>query len=124
MQLRVQYSREHNELFSDNIPAYADWIEKKLSKVNELPKLKDKNGTEFGEGDVLQYTEHPGYILQTGKMLVCWDKDHGCWGYKYEHSIFKHFIFPFAQHDELRKDVLNHCELIGNINDSKELFPL
>jgi hypothetical protein len=35
MRLRIEYSRETNLIFSDNIPAYADWLEKRLAAVNE-----------------------------------------------------------------------------------------
>ena len=31
MKLRIEYSRETDLIFSDNIPAYADWLEKKLA---------------------------------------------------------------------------------------------
>ena len=32
MKLRIDYSRETDIVYSDNIPAYADWLEKKLSQ--------------------------------------------------------------------------------------------
>jgi hypothetical protein len=31
MKLRIEYSRETDLIFSDNIPAYADWLEEKLA---------------------------------------------------------------------------------------------
>ncbi len=31
MRLRIEYSRETDFLFSENIPAYANWLEKKLA---------------------------------------------------------------------------------------------
>lgn len=31
MKLRIQYSRETDLIFSDNIPQYADWLENKLA---------------------------------------------------------------------------------------------
>lgn len=31
MKLRIEYSRETDLIFSDNIPLYADWLEKKLA---------------------------------------------------------------------------------------------
>jgi hypothetical protein len=31
IKLRIDYSRETDLVFSDNIPAYADWLEKKLA---------------------------------------------------------------------------------------------
>jgi len=43
MALRVQYSRETDLIFSDNIPAYADWLEKKLAYIGNIDKLTTKN---------------------------------------------------------------------------------
>ena len=37
MWLRVKYSQETDLIFSDNIPAYADWLEKRLAAI-EYPK--------------------------------------------------------------------------------------
>lgn len=44
MKLRVQYSRETDLIFSDNIPAYADWLEKKLAYIAtiDIDKLTPK----------------------------------------------------------------------------------
>ncbi len=36
MKLRVMYSRETDLIFSDNIPAYADWLEKKLAHIGTI----------------------------------------------------------------------------------------
>ena len=36
MKLRIEYSRETDLIFSENIPAYADWLEKKLT-LRQLP---------------------------------------------------------------------------------------
>jgi hypothetical protein len=35
IKLRIEYARETNKLFSDNIPLYADWLEKKLAKQSK-----------------------------------------------------------------------------------------
>lgn len=47
MKLRIEYSRETDLIFSDNIPAYADWLENKLALRQppvtcRLNQLKDK----------------------------------------------------------------------------------
>lgn len=96
----------------------------KVIDVMQYTGLKDKNGKEIYEGDVLQFTERPKYLLKTGKMLVCWNENYGCYGYKYEHSVNKEHIIPFVTHDELKEDVLNHCEVIGNIYQNPELLTL
>ena len=36
MRLRIEYSRETDLIFSDNISAYADWLEKKLAMSQPL----------------------------------------------------------------------------------------
>ena len=42
MMLRLEFTREKGELFSDNIPAYCDWIERKLAKVMVAEKEREK----------------------------------------------------------------------------------
>lgn len=86
--------------------------------------FKDKLGKDFGDGAILQFTEHPKYLLKTGKMLVCWDCENGCYGYKYEHSINKEHIISFSSHDELKEDVLNHCEIIGDKKKNPDLLSI
>lgn len=101
--------------------SHLDW-KPELKQLFEPKGFIDKNEKQFGDGDVLQFTEHPKYLLKTGKMLVCWDDDYGCYGYKYEHSENNKHIIPFVSHDELKEDVLNHCEIIGDIEKNPELL--
>lgn len=44
MYLRVQYTRETNELFEDDIALYADWLEKKLADKNCSCSEEEKTG--------------------------------------------------------------------------------
>jgi len=99
---------------------HLDW-KPELKELLEPKGFKDKNGKQFGAGDVLQYTEHKGYWLKTGKMLVCWIEDYGCYGYKFEHSEYS---IPFTSHDELQEDIFQYCELIGNIGENPELLTI
>jgi hypothetical protein len=99
---------------------HLDW-KPELKKLFEPKGFKDKNGKQFGDGDVLQFTHHSGYLLDTGKMLVCWDEEYGAYGYKWEHDEVK-CIHVFSKHDELIEDVFNHCELIGDIEKHPELL--
>ena len=41
MLLRVEYSRETKELFSENIPKYADWLEIRLASLGQPPVNSD-----------------------------------------------------------------------------------
>lgn len=47
--LRIQYAKETDKLFSDNIPAYADWLEVRLAKLEakNLPTDDVSNLFEF-----------------------------------------------------------------------------
>jgi hypothetical protein len=54
MRLRIEYARETELIFSENIPAYADWLEKKLSMCQRIfnsfvaiakPNYKSKDGS-------------------------------------------------------------------------------
>ena len=35
VKLRMKYAKEMNAVFSDNIPAYGDWLEKRLATLEE-----------------------------------------------------------------------------------------
>jgi hypothetical protein len=41
MTLRIEYSRETDLIFSDDIPKYADWLENKLAKFCTNPEHKE-----------------------------------------------------------------------------------
>lgn len=93
-------------------------IDKKF--LGQSTGLKDKHGKIIFEDDILQYTEHKGYLFGTCKMLVCWNDENAGFGYKAD--SMHGFFMSFWNHDELKRDVLDHCEIIGNIHDNPELF--
>ena len=93
----------------DGNRAYKDY------SLMQFTGLKLKDGTELYEGDKLKYTKHSGYIMEDSILEICWDDEYACFGYKTNTSMFHDMIFAFVNHDCLQEDVLNHCELIGNI---------
>ncbi len=94
-----------------------DWHEVIPETVGQFISLKDKNGKEIFDGDKMSYKKHSGYILEDCMMIVQFDNEAGCFGYSSDKCLFPELIFPFAQHDDLQNDVLNHCEIIGNIQE-------
>ena len=88
--------------------------------LGQYTGLNDKHGKEIYEGDILRYTEHPGYLLSTMNMIVCWGFENAGFGYKIDN--LHGFFMSFWNHDDLEADVLNHCEVIGNIYDNPELL--
>lgn len=85
MKLRIEYSRQTDLIFSDNIPAYADWLEKKLAlsqnDVNSQTKLKaeefipkNENGM-YSRNEVVSWAEKYHQALSKNDVikLVCVD---------------------------------------------------
>lgn len=80
--------------------------------------LKDRNGKEIYEGDIVKYTEHQGYLLPNSVGEVCW-KDVG---YSISDPKGRTFDIDLWEVDELESDLLNHLEIIGNIYENPELL--
>lgn len=82
--------------------------------VGEFTSLKDKHKKDIFEGDILKYTQHKGYLLESCEMTVVFDNENGCFGYIKSTDENK-LIHPFSEHDDLKNDVLDYVEIIGNI---------
>jgi len=117
----IGYPREVYENGIDSIENNDGCEYIRTDTLGQFTGLTDKNSREIYEGDVLRYTKHSGYIMENCLMLVCFDTDTATFGYKSSISMFSDYIFSFSNHDELKEDVLNHCEIIGNIFNNPEL---
>ena len=92
-----------------------DFYEVIPETVCQFTGLKDKNGVKVFEGDIFQYRKHDGYLLPdfTGEGLFMM----GCFGYVATSENMGEAFRPFYEIDELKKDFLDHIEVIGNIHD-------
>lgn len=97
----------NDSIMNDDIPVYPDEIE-----LMQSTGLKDKNGKEIFEGDILAVKTDDGTL----NVYVFWDEEHAL------------FMFESKQYNEkealaeLLEDNSYPFEIIGNIYENKELL--
>ena len=77
-----------------------------------------KNKQDLFEGDIFNYSKHPGYLYDDFQGEVKF-KD-GCFGFTSLFDTSTGYFVPFSKFDELQEDFLNHIEIIGNIHDKAQ----
>lgn len=97
-----------------------------VSPVMQFTGLRDRNGKEIYEGDVVKYSEHEGYSLKSFTAEVRFVESEAYFGYvKIEEDPNDWpdpFLHPFNEHDELHSDFLPYVTVIGNIHETPELI--
>lgn len=87
-----------------------DEAEEGTFDLMQFTGLLDSKGREIFEGDIIRYTAHAGYNLNSFTSAVQWMDDHAA--FYYDCGYYDRF---FCESDELQGDVLNYMEIIGNV---------
>ena len=91
-----------------------------FDEIQQFTGLFDKSGKEIYERDIVKYTRHDDYLMDSFVKKVLWNNELATFGLLSDSG----FILPFSDHSELDIDVLPHLEVIGNIYENPELLPL
>ena len=94
-------------------------LEVEEDTIGQFTGLKDKNGTEIYEGDIIGYEEHEGYLLESFIAEVVFEN--GTFGYRRKNSMLDDIgVFEsFCVHDCLQEDFLDYVEVLGDASVDK-----
>lgn len=110
---RFVYYSYHDYTVEGDDNVYGDTISFENCVIMQSTGLKDKNGKEIYEGDIIKCSDGHDYYFG----VVAYDKDYGNFGVIEDNdedvSSFC-FLFEWKKVEEL--------EVIGNIYENKELF--
>lgn len=87
--------------------------------VTQFTGLKDRLGTKIFEKDIIHYSMHKGYFMESFDAVVIYDEKFAAFGYQKipKSGIYNEQpIHHFTEHDELDVDVLPYIDVIGHIN--------
>lgn len=80
--------------------------------VGQYTGLKDRDGIEIYEGDVLQNVDNP--LVDNLLFKIVWNEYYGAW--------FWWSLEGEAETDRFYQSIAEDCEVIGNIHDNPEMM--
>jgi uncharacterized phage protein (TIGR01671 family) len=94
--------------------------------IGQFTGIVDKSGVKIFEGDIIQYSEHPKYLLKSFIAAVSYKDYLASFGYLKlgldENGYEQPLIHFFSEIDEFEEDVLPFIKVINNIHDNPELI--
>ena len=90
-------------------PDTFDWFEVEPETGGQYTGMTDKNGVKIFEGDIVRHIDTTRHVVEVVNSEVYFDTEMLEFGFRYSNELF-HCQFN------------NEFEVIGNINDNKELL--
>lgn len=111
-----------NGIFAWPNPLNVHHIDEYLSPLRQYTGLKEKNGKEIYEGDIIKFNHPLTLPVKNWIAEVVFDSSNASFGMRGGNTTIKDIIQPFSDYDEPDVDLMPFVEVIGNIYENPELL--